>query len=64
MRNRRPKQHPISMALMKRLMEDLYMPPEQANELKQIQKQIDNIEAVNSDQILDNFDFDKFCREL
>lgn len=64
MRNRRPKQHPISMALMKRLMEDLYMPPEQANELKQIQKQIDNIEAVNSDQILDNFDFDKFFREL
>lgn len=27
MRNRRPKQHPISMALMERLIEDLYRPP-------------------------------------
>lgn len=64
MRNRRPKQHSISMALMKRLMEDLYMPPEQASELKKIQKQVDNIEAINAGQIPDNFDFDKFFKEL
>lgn len=56
----------MSMEQMGKAVELLYSNPnkKKVDSLAKIQKQVDNIEAVNSGNIPDNFNFDKFFKEL